>query len=98
MLSGGEPTSTARTTPHRVSIARRSAASSAAGFESAGCHLDSVKWTCVFQNPAITVCPAPESMVAPAGTAVCSRGPTAVITPLVTTMVPSAMGDAVGDG
>src|SRR5207245_9534411 len=68
VLGGREPVSTTRTTPQRVSMARRAAVSSAAGTDSAGRHFASVKCTCVFQKPAVTERPAPSSTVAPAGT------------------------------
>ena len=90
--------STTRTTPQRVSMARRAAVSSAAGTDSAGRHFASVKCTCVFQKPAVTERPAPSSTVAPAGTRTPSRGPTDVMRPSVAMTAPFAMGGSEGEG
>ena len=67
----------------------------AAGCQSELAHFRSVKWTCAFQNPAITTQWSQGITLAPAGTA--TSGPTAAILPSCTTTVPRSIAGASGE-
>ncbi len=84
-----EPVSTTVVKPRRVSMSVSAAFQLAA--ESSARHFASVKWTCAFQKPAVTVQPLHATTRAPGGTA--SPLPRAAIRPSVTTMsIPSRTG------
>ena len=68
--------STAWTTPYDVSIARMPSASCAEGALSAPCSAALIRWTWLFQNPAVTVPHVQSITVAPGGTATSARRPT----------------------
>ena len=96
VLPGSEPVSRTRTTPYDVSIARRPSVRRAAGAVAAPDHTGCVKWTWLFQKPAVIVAPVQSSTSAFGGTRTLSRPPTAVMAPSRRTTTPSEIAGASG--
>src|SRR5438552_9740088 len=86
------------TTPYDVSMARSAAASDSAGAVSAARKSAPVKWTWLFQKPAVTVPPEQSMILARGGTRTAPRAPTAVMVASSMRTTPSGITATSGDG
>src|SRR5437763_3638605 len=93
-----DPVSTTWTTPYDVSMARSAAASDSEGSVFTARKAAPVKWTWLFQKPAVTVLPEQSMTRAFGGTWTAPRGPTAVMRASSTRTTPSGIAAACGDG
>src|SRR5437763_8241825 len=93
-----DPVSTTWTTPYDVSMARSAAATDSEGRVVTARKAAPVKWTWLFQKPAVTVPPEQSMTRAFGGTWTTPRGPTAVMRASSTRTTPSGIAAACGDG